>query len=63
MPATTFPEYVWHMTALLNQAVVTGETVLSACHVDQRSAVRGLIAGILQFGGYHRCEPSRRLCM
>jgi hypothetical protein len=38
------------MTDLLNQVVATGEAVLSAFQVDQRSAVRGLIAGILQFG-------------
>ena len=50
MSATTFPEYVQRMTDLLNQVVATGETVLSAFEVDQRSAVRGLIAGILQFG-------------
>jgi Family of unknown function (DUF6516) len=50
MPATTFPEYIQHMTALLNQVVATGESVLSAFQVDQRSAVRGLIAGILPFG-------------
>jgi len=49
MPATTFPEYVQRITDLLNQVVATGETVLSAFEVDQRSAVRGLIAGILQF--------------
>ena len=49
MPATTFPEYVQRMTDVLNQVVATGETVLSAFQVDQRSAVRGLIAGILQF--------------
>jgi hypothetical protein len=46
MPATTFPEYVQRMTELLNQVVATGETVLSAFQVDQRSAIRGLIAGI-----------------
>ena len=50
MPATTFPEYVQRMTDLLNQVTAIGETVLSAFEVDQRSAVRGLIAGILQFG-------------
>jgi len=38
------------MTELLNQVVATSERVLSAFQVDQRSAVRGLIAGILQFG-------------
>jgi hypothetical protein len=50
MPAITFPEYVQHITDLLNQVVATGETVLSALQIDQRSAVRGLIAGVLQFG-------------
>ena len=50
MPATTFPEYVQRMTDLLNQVVATGEAVLSAFQVDQRSVVRGLIAGTLQFG-------------
>ena len=50
MPATTFPEYVQRITDLLNQVIATGETVLSAFQVDQRSAVRGLIAGILQCG-------------
>jgi hypothetical protein len=50
MPATTFPEYVQHMTDLLNQVVAAGTTVLSTFQVDQRSAVRGLIAGMLQFG-------------
>jgi prophage DNA circulation protein len=48
MPATTFPEYAQHITDLLNQAVATGEAVLSTLQVDQRSAVRGLIAGVLQ---------------
>ena len=50
MPATTFPEYIQRITDLLNQVVATGETVLNAFQVDQRSAVRGLIAGMLQFG-------------
>ena len=50
MPATTFPEYVQHITDLLNHTIATGEAVLSALRVDQRSAVRGLIAGTLQFG-------------
>ena len=50
MPATTFPEYVQRLTDLLNQVMATSETVLSAFQVDQRSAVRGVIAGILQFG-------------
>ena len=50
MPVPTFPEYGQRMTELLNQVMATGETALSAFQVDQRSAVRGLIAGILQFG-------------
>ena len=50
MPVTTFPEYIQRMTELLNQVMATGEIALSAFQVDQRSAVRGLIAGILQFG-------------
>jgi hypothetical protein len=50
MPATTFPESVQHITDLLNQVVATGEIILSAFQVDQRSAVRELLAGTLQFG-------------
>jgi hypothetical protein len=50
MPATTFPEYVQHITNLLNHAVAAGEAVLSTLQVDQRSAARGPIAGIVQFG-------------
>ena len=49
MPVTTFPEYVQHITDLLNHAVAAGEVVLNTLPVDQRSAVRGLIAGVLQF--------------
>jgi Family of unknown function (DUF6516) len=50
MPAITFPEDIQRITDLLNHAVATGEAVLSTLQVDQRSAVRGLIAGTLQFG-------------
>jgi hypothetical protein len=49
MPVTTFPEYVQRITDLLNHAVAAGEVVLNTLQVDQRSAVRGLIAGVLQF--------------
>ena len=49
MPATTFPEYVQRSTDLLNHVVATGDMVLHTLQVDQRSAVRGLIAGVLQF--------------
>jgi hypothetical protein len=50
MPVTTFPEHVQHITDLLNHAVAIGEAVLHTLQVDQRSAVRGFIAGVLQFG-------------
>jgi hypothetical protein len=65
MPATTFPEYVQRMTDLLNQVVATGEIVLNAFQVDQRSAVRGLIAGIMNISASlkncgHRSSPSSR---
>jgi hypothetical protein len=46
MPAITCPEYVQHITDLLNHAVAIGEAVLRTLQVDQQSIVRGLIAGI-----------------
>lgn len=49
MPVTNFPEYVQRITYLLDTAVATGEAVLLALHVDQRSAWQGFIAGPLQF--------------
>jgi hypothetical protein len=49
MPATTFPEYARSFTDVLDTVVATGEAVLVALQVDQRSVVRGLIAGALQF--------------
>jgi hypothetical protein len=49
MPVTTFPEYVQRITDLLHHAVAAGEVVLHTLEVDQRSAVRVLIAGTLQF--------------
>lgn len=49
MPATTFPEYARSLTDVLDTVVATGEAVLVALQVDQRSVVRGLIAGALQF--------------
>jgi hypothetical protein len=50
MPVTTFPEYAQRLTDLLHHAVDTGEVVVNTLQVDQRSAVRGLFAGTLQFG-------------
>ena len=49
MPATTFPEYAHSLIAVLDTVVATGEAMLVALQVDQRSVVRGFIAGTLQF--------------
>ena len=49
MPAATFPEYAREITETLEQAVTTGDAVLLTLQVDQRSAIRGFIAGSLQF--------------
>jgi len=49
MPATTFPEYARSLTAVLDTVVATGQAMLAALQVDQRSVVRGFIAGTLQF--------------
>jgi uncharacterized protein DUF6516 len=49
MPATTFPEYAREITEALEQVVTTGDAVLLSLQVDQRSAIRGFIAGSLQF--------------
>ena len=49
MPAANFPEYARSLQADLDKVVATGEAVLVTLQVDQRSAVRGFIAGSLQF--------------
>ena len=49
MPAITFPEYAQRIADTLNQVVATGEAVLLTLQVDHRSAIRGLIAGALEF--------------
>ena len=49
MPAVNFPEYAQNLEDTLNKVVATGEAVLVTLQVDQRSAVRGFIAGSLQF--------------
>ena len=49
MLAANFPEYAQNLEGTLNKVVATGEAVLVTLQVDQRSAVRGLIAGSLQF--------------
>jgi hypothetical protein len=49
MPAATFPEYARQMTETLEQVVAIGDAVMLTLQVDQRSAIRGFIAGSLQF--------------
>jgi hypothetical protein len=49
MPAANFPEYTREMTETLEQVIITGDAVVLTLQVDQRSAVRGFIAGSLQF--------------
>jgi hypothetical protein len=43
MPATTFPEYVQHITDLLNHAVATGEAVLSSLEINGQPCVDSLL--------------------
>lgn len=49
MPAANFPEYVQELQAALNEANALGEVEVTTLQVDQRSALRGLVAGSLQF--------------
>jgi hypothetical protein len=49
MPATNFPEYVREIQDTLDASVAAGEAVLVSIQVDQRSSLRGFIAGLLQF--------------
>ena len=50
MPAANFPEYVRELQETLNEASALGEVEVATLQVDQRSALRGLVAGSLQFG-------------
>jgi len=49
MPAATFPEYARELTETLEQVVATGDATRLTLQVDQRSAIRGFIAGSLEF--------------
>lgn len=49
MPATTFPEYARGIKDVLDAAVAAGEATLVSIQIDQRSWLRGFIAGLLQF--------------
>ena len=49
MPVATFPEYIRDLEEALNTVLASGEGVLLSLQMDQRSAIRGFIAGSLQF--------------
>jgi len=49
MPAITFLEHVRSIEEVMNRAIATGDATLVSLQVDQRSVVRGLISGSLQF--------------
>ena len=49
MPATNFPEYVRDIQDALDGTVAAGQAVLVSIQIDQRSSLRGFIAGSLQF--------------
>jgi len=49
MLATNFPEYAREIQDILDASIAAGEAVLFSIQVDQRSSLRGFIAGLLQF--------------
>ena len=49
MPATNFLEYTREIQDVLDTVVTSGEAALVNIQIDQRSALRGFIAGMLQF--------------
>ena len=49
MPVITFPEYARAVQDVLDAVVATGEANVVNVRKDQRSLVRGFIAGMLQF--------------
>jgi hypothetical protein len=49
MPATNFPEYAREIEDVLDAIVATGEAVVVSLQIDQRSSLRGFIAGLVQF--------------
>jgi hypothetical protein len=49
MPAANFPEYAHAISSLLTEIVSTGNVQLRNLQLDQRSTMRGYIAGILVF--------------
>jgi hypothetical protein len=49
MPATNFHEYAREIEDVLNSLVAAGEATLVSIQIDPRSALRGFIAGVLQY--------------
>ncbi len=49
MLVTNFPEYAREIEALLSSLIATSEATLTDIRIDQRSSLRGFIAGMLQF--------------
>lgn len=49
MPAINFREYARGIEDVLDATVAAGEAVLVSIQIDQRSSLRGFIAGLLQF--------------
>jgi hypothetical protein len=49
MPAINFLEYVREIEDILDATVAAGEAVVISIQIDQRSSLRGFIAGLLQF--------------
>lgn len=49
MPATNFLDYAQQIETTLNDVVAAGESTLVNIQIDQRSSLRGFIAGVLSF--------------
>ena len=49
MPASNFNEYAQRLVDLFESALASGQAVAIDQTIDQRSAMRGIIAGILYF--------------
>lgn len=48
MPVTSFPEYSRQSETVLDTVVATGEASVVDLQIDQRSSLRGFIAGMLE---------------
>lgn len=49
MPVTSFPEYANALTGTILALVATGQTRILDLRVEQRSTLRGFLAGIIAF--------------